>query len=235
MVKRLTCFSLLIFWALLLSCEDVEPAFQYPMTFAKTRIIPKGKWRVFTKKGEVTDKNALRNLVLDDDTATFRYAAENYILKSGSIDLVRIMGPNEGWVRSYQGIMDCNVSAVESGFVLTRIDTTRGTVCGEQFTRHFSYYIGSVMPVVFNEFLGSSTRGGYCFGYSTTQKFVFNGHTGAFYAPYILYAVRTITNEPPIYAGSTYLNNNLAHGFYEHLDQNQSISLMEYQLLFERK
>jgi hypothetical protein len=233
-LKHIACLTLFAAWSLLLSCDGVESAIQYPMTFVKSKILPMGSWRVFNKDGEVTDKNTFRDLVSETDTTGFRYATEN-ILKSTSLDIVRIMSPTEGSVRGYPNSPNCMVASNETGFVFTNKDTTGASICREQMTKHINYFIGSVKPDIFSEYLGSSTAGNFCFVYTGRQKFVFNGHPLAFYAPYIIFIVRTNTGTAPTYGETVRLNNNLAQDFYKHLGENESVSLMEYQLLFERK
>jgi len=208
------------------------------MTYVKSEMIRVGPWRLYKQNGEVTDKNAFYDPAYAYDTANFREAAENIknTLSSANIQSVRFMNPHEAWVKLYPTGRDCSVTATENGFVLTRNDTTTAGVCGEQMTRHLNYFIGTEKPEIYSEWLYSSTGGGFCFGYTGRQKHVFNGHPLAFYAPYTIFIVRTtsVTGDL-IHIGMFTSNNNLTHDFYKHLDKTQTVSLMQYGLLFERK
>jgi len=120
--------------------------------------------------------------------------------------------------------------ARESGrLILTRTDTSIGYSYGDEFTRSPAYYIGQFKPEVYSEFLVSSTRGDYQFGYITREKFILKKTVGQLVAPFILF---TLHRNQLQYWG--YVNNILQDDFYKKISAADTLTLKEYLILYKK-
>jgi hypothetical protein len=121
-------------------------------------------------------------------------------------------------------LRSCVVSEDGANIILTRTDTSIGSTFANELTRHIIYYIGEVKPEVYSEYLISSTRGSYVFGYRAREKFVLLQSEGQILAPFIGFK-QHIGGGPGI---PMYINNNLQTDFYKNIESGDTVTLKEY-------
>lgn len=67
---------------------------------------------------------------------------------------------------------NCLIVREKFRMILTRVDTSAGYSDTDEFTRSPSYYIAKFNPEVYSEYLISSTRGFYQFGYTSRERLI---------------------------------------------------------------
>jgi len=113
---------------------------------------------------------------------------------------------------------------------LTRADTSARLIYNEQFTHSITYNIRQVKPEVYSEYLVSSTRGDYIFGYTGKEKYVLQESNGQLVAPEILFMQHHLL---VYYNGRA--NNILQNDFYKNIPTGDTVSIQGYLLLYEKQ
>ncbi|HEX6893494.1 MAG TPA: hypothetical protein VF141_22435 [Chryseolinea sp.] len=121
--------------------------------------------------------------------------------------------------------------AIESDLlILTETDASRKCCfAGEVFTRSLPYQLVRLKPEVHTEFIQSSSGGNYSFGFTGRRKYVLKESYGKLIAPLILYTRHSEKFE------SGFVNNVLQRDFYSNLDPGDTLSVMEFQIHFEKQ
>jgi len=145
------------------------------------------------------------------------------------MDSIRFVDEQHAIVNDGYAHRSCTIDHENEALILTRTDTSQSTCSGDQFTRTMTYYVGEIKPVVYSEYLVSSTRGYYVFGYTSTGKYVLQESNGQLVAPEIFFVYHT-TN---YYQGNT--NNILQDDFFKNMAEGDTASIMGYQLLYEKQ
>ncbi len=114
--------------------------------------------------------------------------------------------------------------------ILTSADTiTKCCTFGEVFTRSLPYNIGQIKPVVYSEFIQSSVRGYYNFGFIGREKFVVEQSGNELTAPIINFTLHSGNSS------FDFVNNILQPYFYKNLSVGDTLTLKEYQILYRIK
>jgi hypothetical protein len=216
--------------AIALRCQDDDST--YPINYHKSDIHRAGSLRVFTRHGEIKNQYLINRFILRD-TSTYNYWA-SALVNYPYLDTIRFSSESRAVVSFSYETIQCSARNNFSTIVLTRSDTTRGFTGGNELTHQVRYFICEEKPEVYSEYLHSSTRGNYLFGYVAREKFVLKRDGAYLSAPMILFISYSPVGENEYYGMGDYINNTLESDFYLNLEEKDTVSVMEYQLLFEK-
>lgn len=229
MSTKSVCTILWIFFcAVALCCQDDDPT--YPIIYRKSAILQAGRLRVFTHQGEIKDQYVINRFIFRD-TSTYNFWA-SVLINQPYLDTIRFISESRAVVTFNYATIQCSARNTISTIVLTQYDTTWGFTEGNEITHQVSYLIVKEKPEIYSEYLHSSTRGLYLFGFTAREKFVLKYHGAQISAPIIMFM--WYHSNANSFRGN-YVNNSLENDFYRSLEEKDTVSLLEYQLLFEKE
>lgn len=214
---------------LIFSCEEEEGALiTNPSVYHKSGIEPVGNFRVFSSTGEIKD-NAVINRLGQYDTAFYRGYSQYIGSGPGIMDTVYFFKERHAILNHEYKNLVCLFNVEGNQILLTETKaTSKCCYSGEVFTRSLPYYLATSKPEVESEFIFSSDRGYYSFGFIGRRKYVLSESNGQLVAPLILY-----TQHSTRYALG-YVNDFLQPDFYSNLAVGDTVTLMEYTIHFEK-
>lgn len=199
----------------------------YPTAFRKSGFETVGKLKVFSSRGEIRQKSIISRFNQYDSSYFNSYA--NYLRSDPRvIDSINFTSGQGAMLRDESECRDCSLTAENNLLILT--ETHVSSKCctqGEVVTRSLPYHISMFKPEVHSEFPNSSVGGYYSFGFTGLRKYVFKELAGKLVAPLIIYNLHSKNFD----AG--FVNNVLQPDFYTNLAPGDTVSLREYQLIFE--
>jgi hypothetical protein len=219
-------FALLI---LAFSCnkDDVSPI-NYPSSYTKSGFEFTGGVRVFSTTGEIKSASIVKRLT-KLDTPLFNIFA-HYLRHERVLDKLDFVDSKNNVVDSEYRERNCSFETAGDLVILTEIDTTRACCYYQEvFSRSWRYKIGRIKALIYSEFIVSSTRGDYLFGFNGSIKHVFMKNGGDVVAPVIMYY-----RHSPAQVESGYTNNVLQPAFYKNLASGDTIAIIESRVLYER-
>ncbi|MFI5154877.1 MAG: hypothetical protein ACHQEM_01750 [Chitinophagales bacterium] len=209
------------------SCNKDGGQFTYNATYHKAGLKVGGDLRLFSTFGEINDPLLLSKFNHEDSSNFFLFA--NYIATNTQMmDSIRFPDPlNVKLLLDYSWV-NCQVSQHVDRLVLTRTDTTSAINSGDLFSASLPYYLCQYKPVIFEEWLISSTRGDYEFGYSSKEKYAMRISGGQLSAPIIEFH--------SVHQGGFYfhVNNYLQEDFYKNISVGDTVSLRYYYIQYEK-
>ena len=226
--KFLFLFFLII---LIFSCKKDEPFKQltYPSVYYKSGIKIAGDLRVFSTSGEIKDPS-ITSRFLATDSLSYSYGADQIGNNPGTMDSIKFSDAQHAIVKEGYSQYNCAVDQENKELILTRADTSARLIYNEQFTHSITYNIRQVKPEVYSEYLVSSTRGDYIFGYTGKEKYVLQESNGQLVAPEILFMQHHLL---VYYNGRA--NNILQNDFYKNIPTGDTVSIQGYLLLYEKQ
>jgi len=213
-VKPTRLLFLLFLSTFIFSCkkDDFSLNIAYPSSYQKSGIRINGNLRVFSLAGEITARSVLSRFN-QSDSAYFSTLANDIGYGSGKMDSIRFLDAQHATVYNSDQPLECLMNAEGENMILSRTDTTRSGTYANELTHNIYYYIGQVKPDVYSEYLISSTRGEYIFGFTAREKFVLKKPESQLLAPLILYRLYPDgLNNYYYYRGEP--NNMLQNDFY---------------------
>lgn len=220
----------LFFCAVAFCCQDDDVI--YPINYHKSEILQTSPFRVFTHQGEIKNPSIINKFMLRDTSNYNSWASTLVDQDHPYLDTIRFTSASQAVVKFYYSMIQCSARNTISTTVLTRSDTSWGFTEGNEITHHVSYLIGEEKPEIFSEYLYSSTRGSYLFGFAAREKFVLKHNGAHLSAPIIMF---TWYNPVANSFFRAFINNTLESDFYRKLEEKDTVSLREYQLLFEKE
>lgn len=214
------------------SCGEDDPdPITYPSVYQKAGTEAVGSLRLFTSQGEIRSQ-AIISTFMQRDTPSFNIFVRMVRTYEGIMDTVQFIDPQHARLSHEWEIFDCSFSADNELLILTRSEISPECCFpGDIYTRSLPYYLSRVKPEVHSEFIYSSTGGNYYFGYRGKRKFVLRkGPDGKIVAPMIWYTRHSANMNR--YSGN--LNNMLQSDFYRNLVAGDTLTLMEFNILFEK-
>ena len=182
---------------------------------------------LYSTQGRINDTRII-NHYASTDTVYFNNNAANLSSQSGFMDSIEFtdqfhakMFPGFRW-KNY------DLSNQITKFILTGKDTTEGFIDTDPLSESLQYLIGQYRPEIYSEWLISSTRGYYYFGYTSGEKSVLKLSGNQLCAPLILYG----KHKP--YFGVNYVNNFLDEKFYLNIAEGDTVSVGFYSIKYER-
>jgi hypothetical protein len=214
---------------LFIGCQkDEEIPITYSSIYHKTEV--KAVWgaKVFSSNGEIKDRSVIRRIV------------RNFNLASpGEIEAVRLPGSLDSviFIDAQQAVLNhsffnwhCTVSTQSPYIVLTTNDTIEGYSESNELSQTVRYHLGQFKPEIFTEYIISSTRGGYLFGYKAKTRYVLTQAKNKLSAPIIFYKHQRNS----WFYGSGYINNILQKDFYKNLSAGDTVALQEMAIMYEK-
>jgi hypothetical protein len=232
LMRRLSFFLFFCLITIIYSCQkDSLSGTPYHSTYYKSGIITTATVRLFTSKGEITDR-----LLVDRfngvDSSIFNYWADYIANEQGFMDSIIFTDDQNAFVVEYYNRVSCNVIYQKGSFILTQSGISTAYSYEDIFTNTISYFIGQIKPDVLTEYLVSSTRGNYQFGYTAGFKYVLERKGEKIFAPLIQF----LTHHDLLNQGSSgYVNNMLQEDFYKKLIVGDTVALRQYRVLYTKK
>jgi hypothetical protein len=221
--------SLLVFaFIAVLSCsKDGASLLNSPSTYFKSRIDGVGTIRVFTNTGEVKTAGTV-NRFKAIDSNWYTTLTNDLIIYRGKLDSFRIIDPKNMGVNDNFLYSSYSVTAKGENITLTAKDTTTGIVYDEVFSRNLYYHLSFYKPLVFNEYLFTSTGGFYGFQYSTLKQFFLIQGDNLLKVPWVLAVVHKANGSiKPVQ-----LQNKADFNFYKNLNTGDTVSIREYEISY---
>jgi len=226
-LRQLLIVSLCLF---IFSCKKNDSGLSIDLSiYSKSGIRANGNFRIFSQTGEITDPFIVSRFNLND-TFDFVYMEDVTGNSPSVMKYIKFSDAQHAEVADQDTLRSCVVSEDGANIILTRTDTSIGSTFANELTRHIIYYIGEVKPEVYSEYLISSTRGSYVFGYRAREKFVLLQSEGQILAPFIGFK-QHIGGGPGI---PMYINNNLQTDFYKNIESGDTVTLKEYFLTYRK-
>lgn len=219
----------LLFVVLAYSCENHKVStITYPSVYHKTGLSPVGDLRIFTSSGEINRKSVVRRFSRYD-TSYLKHYATTLRDDPNFMDSVNFSDTQHAVLDHDNKDLHC-VLAIEKDFlILTESEASRKCCSTDEvFTRSLPYHMVMMKPEVNSEFIQSSTGGNYSFGFNGRRKYVLEESHGKLVAPLIVYIKHSEKFE------SGFVNNVLDSNFYTSLENGDTLTVMEFQILFEK-
>lgn len=226
-MKQLPIVVLLLLFAA--SCKkDANVTVAYNILYYKYEVKAAGGIRVFTDAGEVTDASIVNNFQASDSDY-YNNFSYNVINNHEFLDTIVFKNQASAVVKYYGFENNYTVNSQDGKLVLTSLKVIPRVQGGETFTRSFSYYARQIKPAVSNEYIISSVGGYYQFSYSLIEKYVVTqAGNEKIAAPVVVYNEHSDGRT----AWSGYFNGSLQNGFYKQIPAGDTVTLAEYQLIF---
>jgi hypothetical protein len=225
-----TKFLFFLLWGTaIFSCKkNDDTQIRYPSAYHKSGLKTTGDLRLFSSNGEISDPAAISRFNLLD-SANFTIYADYIRDNQETMDSIQLQDPQHAIMIDQYTAKNCFLTRERGRLILTRADTSIGYSEADEFTRSPSYYIAELKPEVYSEYLISSTRGFYQFGYTGREKFILDRSGGQLAAPLIFF-----TRHRQFQDYSLYVNNFLQKDFYKNIPVGDTITLREYLVLYEK-
>lgn len=223
-------FGFLLLSPFIFSCkgDDATIHINYPSTYYKAGLKASSHLWIFSSNGIISDQSVISRFT-EYDTANFSRTAHSIITYAGVMDTIRFSDPQHAAVSDQYQQLECIVGGLKNDrLILTRTDIRTGNTIFDELTHNIIYYIGQVKPEVFTEYLVSSVRGNYQFGYTAKENFVLEEISGQLAAPVIQFSLHRLQRT---YGG--YVNNVLQKDFYKELSTSDTVTLREYRIFYE--
>lgn len=220
---------LLLLGLAIFSCrKNDDSSITYPSVYQKSGLKSAGDLRIFSSNGEIRDPAARSRFNLMD-SANFTIYSEYIRDNQETMSSIQLQDPHHAIVNDKYIAKNCALTRERNRLILTRADTSIGYSEADEFTRSPSYYLAQIKPEVYSEYLISSTRGFYQFGYTGREKFILDRSTGKLAAPFIFFTLHRLQQEYRLN-----VNNNLQEDFYKNISVGDTIALKEYLVLYEK-
>lgn len=219
--------TIVLLFIFLFSCEKDDSQPSYPSVYSKSVVKAIGNTRLFSKQGEISDPVLINRFYVKDSSwldKTARGLETNL-----TMDTVRFLDRERAVMVDGNFPYNCSVKMDDDRLILSRPDTSFGISIGDLYTRSLNYHAGLVKPEVFYEYLQSSVRGNYEFGYAFRNNFVLKETSGQLVAPVLLFNHHRLTGS---FFG--FLNNDLQADFINWFANGDTVVLKQYQITYKK-
>jgi len=192
--------------------------------YHKTSIEPAGDIRVFSQSGEIKNSIVVSRLIAND-SAWINDMRLYFLSNSG--DSIQMLDNENAKIREASGYVDYKVTSSDRDLIFTAKDTSTSTSAGEVYSKSIPYYLSFYKPAIYYEYIISSTRGNYEFGYTTKTQLVFTKPVNRFVAPSIAVIIQKPGN-----VNSAFVQNKPDYSFYHSLAATDTVVLREYSLIY---
>ena len=151
-------------------------------------------------------------------------------MQPGYYDTLIISSPNELIDDTYNWRLRYPAKLDGRRMIVTR-DSIIGYSGADQYTKSPGYYLLQYKPKVYSEWLYSSVRGDYIFGWLGEIKNVVTTDGTRLILPLIFYSQRRNGQYPR----SSYLNNYIAKDFVKSIMPGDTLSVLEAEGLLRKK
>lgn len=216
-----------LFWLLFafFSCKKESGMLKPTSTFHKTKKEASAPIRVFSNSGEIILASTVNRFVNYDSNWISQLSN-----RLGYLDTIRILEDHTAKLFDDSRYKDFFYTGLLRDIRFTAKDTSTFYSGEEVYTRTLNYYIGWFKPIIFNEYIISSTAGYYTFGFSSQKEFYLVKENDHLAAPWMIYILRR-------QGGNVSMNriqNKLDPGFYHSLAATDTLVLQEYSVIYEK-
>jgi hypothetical protein len=229
-MRIILLIGLLVLCSIQWSCSKSDGKISYHTFYHKTKIKPSSGILVYSNQGQITDIDIVNRLIAID-SFYFSYhrndITSSYNNYHDSIEFIDALHAKV--LIDYNNWSNCDITDQFPRLILTRKDTL--TVSGVQydpFSQTLPYWLCQYKPLIYQEWLVSSTRGYYLFGYSGNDKFAFKLSGDQLYAHITMY----VEHKQLFQTG--YVNNFLDENFYLNLPDGDTVTIQSHSLLYEK-
>ena len=220
-------------WLLIVSCNkgvDVP----YNVGYHKKDVIPAGGFRLFARSGEIKDENIV-NRFLGLDSLQINYVPRGIMTNHGFLDSIRLISAIYTSVFQYGTEIHCNTLIDGAKIILTDTVTATGIYPYDLYTKSFGYNALEDKPVVYAEYIYSSTRGFYQFAVDFQPKFILTnsgqGKSGRkITAPIVVY----VQHSANYYYSMEFANGKFTADFYNQIPIGDTVSLQEFAVRYDQ-
>jgi hypothetical protein len=221
---------LLLVFSFVISCnkDEFQLKITYPSTYYRSEVSKTGEFRLFSSQGEIKSTQIIQRFK-DMDEPQFGYSEESIRNNHYFMDTIYFKDTKNVLLYHQYQLHSCTYSTQGERLILLSTDTVVSGSVGEVVTKTLEYQMGQVKPEVYSEYIQSSTRGFYIFGFTGREKFVLKETGGQLTAPLLLYSIHS--------AQSTrlgFMNNELQNDFYKWLAGSDTVAIQGYQVLLEK-
>lgn len=215
----------LVLYSLQWSCSKSGGQISYHSIYHKTGIQAESKLLVFSNQGQITDPYTIgRYIAMDGDGINY-YSNSLIDPYNHYQDSIEFIDPTHAKLLVDQAWVNCDLIDQFPLFILTRKDTTTSNIDYDPYSQSLRYWISQFKPEIYQEWLISSTRGYYLFGYTAREKYVYKISGTQLCAQMTLFVNHNLTG---------YVNNFMDEKFYLNLPAGDTISVQSYSLKYER-
>ena len=229
-MKAKALITISSFLLLIFSCKKENADVVYGATYMKSATQTLSEIRYYSRNGNI-DIKSIPAIWIDNDTARFNFLTTS-IRTPGFLDSLKFINSQEAISKYYNSETKYTMEKTGSRMILTEKNIIGyHSTYADEYTKSPQYYLLQYKPEVFDEWIISSIRGAYLFGYSTKQKVVVEINGDKLFLPIIYYQQHR--NGQTI--NSSYLNNNLQKDFYKNIMAGDTIAVMEARLIYMQK
>jgi hypothetical protein len=201
----------------------------YKTKYVKSDARSTGLIRYFSSNGEI-NVNSIPPGWIGQDTDQLNYYLDNF-RQQGYFDTLMFISDQEAIFKIYTIETKYNARKDGTKYILERSEITTQYSGHDEFTRSPHYYLLLYKPTVIDEWIYSSVRGDYVFGYRAKPIAPLAESDGKLLMPLILFRQRR--KGLPI--NSSYLTNQLENNFYKNIIAGDTVCLREAQAIYEKK
>jgi hypothetical protein len=228
---RIPALSVAVLLLLFASSCKKDSTFQLDISarYKKTGLLQTGPTRLFTPGGEIKTSSIIAKFE-DRDEDWLDAIAKSLFPQTGRIDTIRVSDAENIYVHDNYQYTLYGVSAKGNNSTLIAKDTTTGMSYYEVYTRTIQYNICLYKPPVFSEYLVSSTRGVYGFGYTTRHQYYLEQEGEGFRLPWITGVFHGGNGS----TSSITIQNKIDPDFYKTLAAGDTVVIREYAVSYKK-
>ena len=205
--------------------KDDATGFDRAAVYHKTSTEPAGDVRVFAQSGELNTPAIVSRFTAADSTLIHDVSG---ILFSMSSDSIQMQDNENAKIRESSGYADYKVTSSGGDLIFTGKDTSTNTSIGEVYSKSIPYYISLYKPAIYSEYIISSTRGNYVFGYTTKNQLVLTQQSNRLVAPWIFLIDHSSGSRTFAFT----VQNKADFSFYRSLAATDTVVLHEYSVIY---
>ena len=209
------------------SCTKTGQKISFNSTYYKTQAKPSSSYLVFTNHGEVSDPVIVSRFYAVDSVFLL-YTSQNFIYNTYFMDSVLFTDLQHARMYHNSQWNKLDVTDQYSNYIFTRTDTSTSSITGDPYSQSLEYWICQYKPEIYQEWLISSTRGNYVFGYTTREKYLFK-----FAGDYLTAQMTLFIRHLP-YLETEFVSNSMDGKFYQNLAPGDTIGVQTYSLFYDK-
>jgi len=183
----------------------------------------------YNQNGEISN-TSIPSFWIQDDTAHSTYLL-SLQLQQGRLDTIKFLSQQEAVIKTYNIETKYTTSNDGSNMILTSKDLISGYSFWDEYTKSPNYYSLKYKTEVASEWIRSSVRGDYQFGYSGRTKAVIDKSGDKLVLPFLF-----IRQRRGGFSRGSYIENNLLQpDFYKNIMPGDTIVIMEAKVFYSKK
>ena len=183
----------------------------------------------YNQNGEINN-TSIPSFWIQDDTAYSTYLL-GLQLQPGRFDTIKFLSQQEAVIKIYSTETKYTTANDGGNMILTSKDNISGYSSGDEYTKSPPYYSVKYKTEVASEWIRSSVRGDYIFGYLGKSKAVVDKSGDKLVLPFLF-----IRQRRGGFIRGAYMENNLLQpDFYKNIMAGDTIVIMEAKVFYSKK